>query len=104
MGISYNRKSGTVTVTADDGTTRIWPLATFEADPAACVAQTGNGITPPEPIITADEKIAALEKENAALREVLIEKAIITKSEVDLKIDAIAAEKAVAVEAEVVKG
>lgn len=95
--ISYNRKAGTVTVTADDGATRNWPLATFEANPASCVAQTGSGIAPPfTPEPTADEKIAALEKENAALREVLIEKAIITKSEVDLKIGAIAAEEVVA--------
>ena len=49
MSISYNRKAGTVTVTADDGTEREWPLATFEADPAACVAQTGNGINAPVP-------------------------------------------------------
>jgi hypothetical protein len=47
--VQYNRKAGTVTVTADDGTERIWPLATFEADPAACVAQTGNGINAPVP-------------------------------------------------------
>jgi hypothetical protein len=49
MGISYNRKAGIVTVTADNGVTREWPLATFEADPAACVAQTGNGINAPVP-------------------------------------------------------
>jgi hypothetical protein len=47
--IGYNRKAGIVTVMADDGTERIWPLATFEADPAACVAQTGNGINAPVP-------------------------------------------------------
>jgi hypothetical protein len=92
MGIAYSYKRGIVTVTADNGTSRDWPLKTFEADPASCVAQTGNGIALPEPVITTDEKIAALEKENAALREVLIGKAIITKSEVDLKRDAIAAE------------
>ena len=49
MGIAYNRKAGIVTVTSDDGTERVWPLAEFEADPAACVAQTGNGINAPVP-------------------------------------------------------
>jgi hypothetical protein len=47
--IAYNRKAGIVTVTADNGVTSEWPLATFEADPAACVAQTGNGINAPVP-------------------------------------------------------
>jgi hypothetical protein len=87
-----------VIVTADDGSWRVWPEALFLADEAACIAQTGNGITPPEPIITADEKIAILEKRNAALEAALIEKAVLTKSEVDAKVDV------KVVEAEVVKG
>jgi hypothetical protein len=68
MGIAYSYKRETVTVTADDGTTRDWPLATFEADPAACVAQTGNGIEEPTFEPSADEKIAALEASLAAER------------------------------------
>ena len=64
MGIAYSYKRGIVTVTADDGTTRDWPLATFEASPASCVAQTGNGIAPPPPPEpTPDEKIAAVRAE-----------------------------------------
>lgn len=92
----YNRAAGIVTVTADDGTVRDWPLAEFEADPAGCVAQTGNGITPPVIEPTVDDKIAAvraeyeeklarLEKRNNAVEAVLREKAIVTKEEVDAK-------------------
>lgn len=49
--IEYKRKAEppVVIVTADDGTVQEWPLAEFEADPAACVAATGNGISPPVP-------------------------------------------------------
>ncbi len=86
--IEYNRKAGIVTVTADNGVTRVWPLATFEANPAACVAQTGNGITPPVQEPTSEEKIAILEKRNAALQALLIEKAVITRTEVEAKIAA----------------
>lgn len=85
--IAYSRKQGTVTVTADNGVSRVWPLATFEANPAACVAQTGNGITPPVVEPTPEEKIALLEKRNAALEAALIEKAILTKQEVDAKVE-----------------
>lgn len=61
--ISYNRRQGIVTVTADDGTTRDWPLAEFEADPAACVAATGNGINAPVPAsITASQARVALHR------------------------------------------
>lgn len=61
--VSYNRKAGIVTVTADDGTSRVWPLATFEADPAACVAQTGNGINGPVPAtISASQARVALHR------------------------------------------
>lgn len=80
--ISYSRRVGIVTVTSDDGTAIEWPLDQFEADPAACVAQTGNGITPPAP---EPDKLAALEKENIALREALIAKGVITKAEIDAK-------------------
>ena len=48
-----------------------------------------------------DEKIAMLEKRNAALEATLIDKAVLTKAEVVAKADATAAELAVAVEAEV---
>ena len=86
--ISYNRKIGVVQVTADDGTVREWPLAEFEADPVAAVAATGNGITPPEPVLTEQEqKIVALEKRNAALEAVLVEKALVSKLEIDVQAD-----------------
>lgn len=63
MGIAYNRRQGIVTVTADNGVSREWPLATFEADPAACVAQTGNGISGPVPAsITASQARVALHR------------------------------------------
>lgn len=97
--ISYSYKRGIVTVTADDGTVQEWPLKTFEADPASCVAQTGNGITPPEPVLSTDEKIAQLEKRNAALEAALIEKSVVTKADIDVKVaiavDAVALEVAV---------
>jgi hypothetical protein len=74
-------------------------LAWLKKDGTPEVVQ-GAPAPPPQSI---DEKLAmieaeaaALKKENEALREVLIEKAIITKAEVDAKVDA-----AVAVEAEV---
>ena len=47
--IDRNAEPPIVTVTADDGTKKTWPLAAFEADPGACVAATGNGIAAPVP-------------------------------------------------------
>lgn len=94
MGIAYSYKRGIVTVTADDGTERVWPLEQFEADPAGCVAQTGNGITPPEPVLSTDEEIAILKKRNAALEAALIEKGTVTKADVDAKVEAVAIEVA----------
>ena len=83
--IIYDRPNGLVTVTADNGTARNWPMAEFEANPEACIAQTGNGITPPTPEPSTAEKLAALEKRNAALEAALNEKAVVTKEEVDAK-------------------
>lgn len=61
--ISYSYRNETVTVTADNGVSRVWPLATFEADPAACVAATGNGINAPVPAsITASQARVALHR------------------------------------------
>lgn len=61
--ILIDRQQGIVTVTADDGTSREWPIADFEANPAACVAQTGNGITEPVPAsITASQARVALHR------------------------------------------
>ena len=42
--IEYRRRAEppVVIVTADDGTSRTWPLAEFEANPQACVLATGN--------------------------------------------------------------
>lgn len=47
--VSYSRRLGIVTVTADDGTERVWPLSQFTGNEEACIAQTGNGINPPAP-------------------------------------------------------
>lgn len=91
IDINRRAKPPFVRVTADDGTQVEWPLDQFEADPAACVAATGNGITPPVPEPTAEEKLAVAEKELAGLREALIAKGIISKAEID-------AQKAVAAE------
>lgn len=52
--ILIDRALGTVAVTADNGASRTWPLVQFEADPATCIAATGNGIKSSVP-----EKISA---------------------------------------------
>lgn len=63
MSIAYSRRNSTVTVTADNGVTRVWPIATFEADPASCIAQTGNGINAPVPAtISASQARVALHR------------------------------------------
>jgi hypothetical protein len=91
--IQCKHKLGIVIVTADDGTTSEWPLATFEADPAAAVAATGNGITPPEPELSPEQqKIAELEKRNKALEAVLIDKGLVVKTEIDEKVLVVRAE------------
>lgn len=71
--IVYNRKLGIVTVTADNGVTRGWPLAEFEADPAGCAAQTGNGITSPPREPTAEDKLAELRADLDHARHMLAE-------------------------------
>lgn len=43
------RRADVVVVTADDGTRKEWSIAAFEANAAACIAATGNGIKPPVP-------------------------------------------------------
>jgi len=63
--IEYKRRADPpiVRVTSDDGTQREWPLATFEADPAACIAATGNGINAPVPeTISAPQARVALHR------------------------------------------
>jgi hypothetical protein len=59
--VAYSRRNGVVTVTADDGTVQEWPIAEFDADPAAFIAATGNGINPPVPeSVTAPQARVAL--------------------------------------------
>lgn len=71
--IEYKRRLGFVRVTADNGVSRDWPLAEFEAAPEACVAATGNGITPP----------VAEKSETEKLKDLLVTKGVITRGEAD---------------------
>jgi hypothetical protein len=61
---------------------------------AGRVVRVREVVARPEPVATVEDKLALLEKRNAALEATLIEKLVVTKVEVDAKV-------AVAVDAEV---